>query len=151
MQNVHLLKKIIIMEQLTYDSSSSEDDLQIIEHESCDKNSSDQEAAPAKKQKMDPKARKKMGAAIYKTKFQSSWKSKYPFISPVAHDTSSFHCSVCNKDVSCAHQGEHDVIRHIGTAQHKKAAKSLKNMQKLSFLPRSDAVLLKDKVSVDYC
>ena len=62
-------------------------------------------------------------------------------LSLVAHDTSSFHCSVCNKNISCAHQGEHDVIRHVNSAQHKKAAKALKNMQKLSFLPRSDALL----------
>jgi len=137
------------MEHLTYDSLTSDDDLQIVEHESCNEDGSDEEAAPTKRQKMDPKAKKKMGAATYKTKFQSSWKSKYPSISPVAHDSSSFHCSVCNKDVSCAHQGEHEVIRHISTAQHKKAAKSLKSMQKLSFLPRSDAVLLKDKVSVE--
>ena len=57
--------------------------------------SDDEGVAPAKRQKMDPKAKNKIGAAVYKTKFQSSWKSKYPFLSPVAHNTSSFHCSVC--------------------------------------------------------
>ena len=138
-------------EQLTYESSSSDDidDVQIVEHDSFNNETdSDNEGiAPAKHQKMDPKAKKKIGAAVYKIKFQSSWKSKYPFLSPVTHDTSSFHCSVCNKNISCVHQGEHDVISHINSAQHKKAAKALKNTQKLSFLPRSDAVLLKDKVA----
>ena len=85
---------------------------------------------------------------MYKTKFQSSWKGKYPFLNSVAHDASSFHCTICNKDISCAHQGERDVIRHTSSDQYTKAAKAIKNMQKLSFLPKSDAVLLKDKVSL---
>ena len=87
------------MEQLTYESSSSDDDIQKIEPDSKT-DSDDQGVAPAKRQKMNPKVKKKVGVAVYKTKFQSSWKSKYPFLSPVAHDASSFHCSVCNKDIS---------------------------------------------------
>lgn len=79
------------MEQLTYDSSSSEDDVHIVEHDSnSETDSDDQELAPpTKKQKMNSKAKKKVGAAMYKTKFQLSWKSKYPFLSPLAHDACS--------------------------------------------------------------
>ena len=53
--------------------------------------------------------RKLSGAARYKTKFQHAWQEKWPFATPVQGDSHSFRCSVCNKLVSCGHQGERDV------------------------------------------
>ena len=132
--------------------SSSEDDLQIIEQSGdfSEEEESDTDVVPAKRQKLDPKGKNKAGAAVYKSKFQAQWQKKYPFLTPVAHDTSKFHCGVCNKDNSCAHQGETDVVRHIKSTQHTKAVKAMKHTQKLSFLPRSEALLLKEKVILNY-
>jgi len=128
--------------------SSSEDDVSIIEQggDTSEEEESDTDVVPAKRQKLDPKGKKKAGAAVYKSKFQVQWQKKYPFLSPVARDASMFHCGVCNKDNSCAHQGETDVVRHIKSAQHTKAVKAMKHTQKLSFMPSSEALLLKEKV-----
>ena len=63
------------MEQLTYESSTSEDDIQIVKHDSCNNeaDSDDHGVAPAKREKINPKAKKKVGgAAVYKTKCQPS-------------------------------------------------------------------------------
>jgi hypothetical protein len=46
-----------------------------------------------------------------------------------------FHCTVCNKNVSCWHQGEADVARHSATAQHTSMAKTLKQNSTLTFKP----------------
>jgi len=51
-------------------------------------------------------SRKWSGAAIYKTKFNTTWQQAWPFISPVKHDPHSFHCDVCMKKMSCGHQGD---------------------------------------------
>ena len=93
-----------VIEQLTYNSSSSENDIQIVEHDSETSSDVQDVALPTKKQKMDLKAKKRFDGAMYKTKFQSLWKGQYQFINPVPHDASSFHCTVCNKEISCAHQ-----------------------------------------------
>ena len=62
--NLYLCITSYIMEQLTYDSSSSEDDIQIVEHDS-ETDSDDQDVAPpTKKQIMDLKAKKKVSAAM---------------------------------------------------------------------------------------
>lgn len=71
---------------------------------------------------MDLKAKKMVDAAMYKTKFQSLWKGQYQFINTVPNDASSFHCTVCNKEISCAHQGERDVIGHTSADQHNKTS-----------------------------
>ena len=72
--NLYLRIASYVIEQLTYNSSSSENDIQTFEHDS--KTSSDVQdvALPTKKQKMDLKAKKKVDAAMCKTKFQSLWK-----------------------------------------------------------------------------
>uniref|UniRef100_A0A1X7TXY9 Uncharacterized protein n=1 Tax=Amphimedon queenslandica TaxID=400682 RepID=A0A1X7TXY9_AMPQE len=65
------------------------------------------------------------GAAIYKTKFQDSWKKKWPFIQPVKTNIHQFYCTTCSKNVSC-HQGEADIIRHSSSEQHSLSAKALR-------------------------
>ena len=90
--------------------------------------------------------RKWSGAALYKTKFQSTWQQMWPFIAPVKDNPHSFRCTVCMKMVSCGHQGERDVARHAESAQHKKCVKAMKNTQPLGFMPGSATDPLKDKV-----
>ena len=83
------------------------------------------------------------GAAVYNSKFQSSWTEKWPFIMCVKENPNSFRCSLCLKTLSCSHQGERDVTRHISSAQHTKNAKSFKNMVPLS---SSGKNIIKNKV-----
>ena len=65
--------------------------------------------------------RKLSGAARYKTKFQRDWQDKWPFATLVQGDPHSFLCNVCNKLVSCGHQGERDVSRHYECTLHQKS------------------------------
>ena len=58
------------------------------------------------------------GAAIYKTKFNKDWVKKYPFVSAVQTDPSSYRCNICCRILSCSHQGESDVKRHIASNNH---------------------------------
>ena len=64
------------------------------------------------------KKAKYAGAAKYKIKFKKDWIVKYPFVSSVTSDKSLFHCNVCNRTLSCAHQGEADLKRHIASDGH---------------------------------
>ena len=74
------------------------------------------------------------------------WQQKWPFVVPVKENLYVFQCTVCKKTVSCGHQGESDIIRHIDSAQHQKNAKDLQSNAKLSFPSSNSAQLLKDKV-----
>ena len=56
------------------------------------------------------KKAKYVGAAKYKSKFNKDWIVKYRFVSCVTSDKSAFHCNVCNRALSCAHQGEADLM-----------------------------------------
>ena len=86
------------------------------------------------------------GAALYKTKFQSSWQKAWPFITPIKDNQHAFHCTVCMKAVSCGHQGERDIAHHSESAQHQRNVKAMKNTRPLSqsFAPAINP--LKDKV-----
>ena len=88
------------------------------------------------------KKAKYTGAYKYKTKFSESWKWTWPFISSVACDPYRFRCNLCDKSLSCGHQGIADVKDHIATQSHQKLAKSMESQQKLCFTSNS----LKDKV-----
>ena len=50
-----------------------------------------------------------------------------------ARDVYSFHCTVCLKNVSCAHQGERDVSRHIASVQHTRKSKGMESTAPLKF------------------
>ena len=69
------------------------------------------------------KKAKYAGVAKYKSKFKKDWIVKYPFVSSVTSDKSLFHCNVCNRTLSCAHQGEADLKRHIASDGHTALAK----------------------------
>ena len=58
---------------------------------------------------------------------QKSWTKKWPCIQQVIHDKHSFYCTLCRREVSCAHQAERDVIQHMKSDKHKKIQKKFKN------------------------
>lgn len=95
-------------------------------------------------------SRKFSGAAQYKTKFQHTWQEKWPFATPVLGDPHSFRCAVCNKLVSCSHQGEKDVSRHHNSSQHQMNVTALGNTRKLSFRPSAALESQKEKVNSLY-
>lgn len=73
--------------------------------------------------------------AKYKSKFKNNWIVKYPFVSSVTSDKSLFHCNVCNRTLSCAHQGEADLKHHIASDGHTALAKEqAKQLAITSFL-----------------
>jgi len=82
------------------------------------------------------------GAAVYKSAFQACWQKKWPYVKPVNDDPHSFHCTVFFKAISCGHQGERDVTRHIASVQHQRSAKAM-NTPTLSFTTGSS----KDKTT----
>ena len=91
----------------------------------------DQQATPPR-----PK-RPKIGAARYGTKFSMDWKADFPFIEP-GNPEYSFYCNVCNKDVTCHHQGIADVKRHEKSASHTKRVQTVKNtptLHTMGFVP----------------
>ena len=102
----------------------------------------DKELGPAspKSPRLEQEAEQQMsgfrrlsGAALYKSTFQASWTKKWPFVKPVKGDKTLFRCTVCSKVLSCAHQGERDVTRHIATTQHQRNAKTIQGTRPLSF------------------
>ena len=81
--------------------------------ESSKKDDDDEVQYPSPKRKKVESVRKYSGAAIYKSKYQLNWQMKWPCVVPVKGDSYSFRCTVCYKVLSCGHQGEKDVKRHI--------------------------------------
>ena len=84
------------------------------------------------------------GAAAYGTKYNKDWGSKFPFISRGKVDSVySFYCKVCQKDVSCRHQGICDVKRHEQCTSHVNRLKSMENNSRLDnmgFVPIGSAI-----------
>lgn len=104
--------------------------------------SEEAEPPPAKKLKLKTRARKGKskvarqrigGAARYNTKFNKAWTKKYECVQPVKNNPHSFLCTVCNKSISCKHQGETDIKRHIVSTAHASLAKQVEGQQKLMF------------------
>ena len=114
--------------------------------ESEEEISDSEELAPPspKAPKLDTRGsfKKFTGAAVYQSGFQACWQKKWPCIKPVKSDPHSFQCTVCFKAISCGHQGERDVSRHIASVQHQRKAKAVKSTPTLSFTTSS----AKDKV-----
>ena len=86
-----------------------------------------------KRQRTTSSTRKHTGASVYKSKYKACWEKKWPFVTAVKHHLCSFYCKYCLKIVSCGHQGESDVTRHISSASHKNNSKSIQNTSTLSF------------------
>ena len=113
--------------------------------ETVDGNSSDDDDEPGPSVKK-PKTTKLKGAAVYKTKFSKDWTRKWPFVREVRGKPYLFECTICNRQLGCEHQGQHDVERHISKEMHKRNAKAAQTQTNLAFLPVSNP--LTDKVSV---
>ena len=90
----------------------------------------------------------KLGASVYKTKFNHAWKSIYPFIKEVKGDPYKFFCTTCSRSVSCEHQGKRDVERHTNKQLHQNNAKSLKS-QSLIIFPTQQSSSDTEKVMAD--
>ena len=71
------------------------------------------------------------GSASYSTKFDCSWSRKYGCADAMREDPFCFFCTVCKKKVSCKHQGELDVKRHIASTSHGNFAQQLQTQRKL--------------------
>uniref|UniRef100_A0A1X7T8S4 Uncharacterized protein n=1 Tax=Amphimedon queenslandica TaxID=400682 RepID=A0A1X7T8S4_AMPQE len=111
----------------TLDSDSSDSERQLQSQRPCESETG-----------VSSSKRMKIGAAIYKTKFNHSWKQEYPSISEVKRDPYKFFCTVCSRSVSCDHQGKRDVERHVSKALHQNNARSLKS-QALITIPRMES------------
>ena len=107
----------------------------------------DPQASPSESQnsQIDISKRSKLaGAATYGSKFNPDWTRMYPCVSRGHQDnTYSFYCSICEKDVSCHHQGLADVKRHCVNATHIKLAKAkegTRGLMGMGFVPTGTAV-----------
>ena len=94
--------------------------------------------------------RKYQGAAVYCSRYDSSWKARYPCIQAVKGDLYAFYCTVCCKKVSCKHMGIGDVKRHMQGRNHQKASKNMEKQTKLSLVPKRDPVKRKVCMNVIY-
>ena len=62
----------------------------------------------------------------------SEWTALFPFISKGQKDpVYSFYCQVCQKDVSCRHQGIADVRRHANSGSHTSIASIVRSNSSL--------------------
>ena len=112
--------------------------------------SSEQTLPPAKKTKTSsegtPSRKGKTvvrGAARHITKCNKAWSKKYECIQAVSNNPHVFLCTICNKSVSCKHQGEADVTRHITCAAHNALDKQLETQQRLTFHSSSSSIATK--------
>ena len=71
--------------------------------------------------------RLKLGAAVYRTKFN------YTLLSVKSREIPISFCQTCSRNVSCEHQGRRDVEMYISKALHQSNAKSLKSQSLISF------------------
>ena len=116
----------------------------------CSDSDSSPELSEAEEQRIsiDESCRKRKRvceAFQYKSRFKNEWKKQWPFISSVSGSPYCFRCNVCNKELSCSHQGVKDIKDHIATQKHQQLAKSLPTQQRLNFMSAADP--LQDKVS----
>ena len=71
----------------------------------------------------------------------------YECIEAITSDQFSFFCTVCKKKISCKHQGELDVKRHVASTSHDKFAKRLETQTQLKSLCH-DAVATRLAINV---
>ena len=94
------------------------------------------------------KKAKYAGTAKYKSKFKKDWRVKYPFVSSVTSDKSLFHCNVCNRTLSCVHQGEADLKRHIASDGHTALTKEQAKQPAITSILRQPNSNIQDKVRI---
>ena len=71
------------------------------------------------------------GAATYKSRFKKDWTKLHP-VSEVQNSPREFRCNICSCVLSCSHQGEADVKRHVEGPIHQKKLKDLKSIKTLN-------------------
>lgn len=103
--------------------------------------SSDFEAEPP------VKTRKLDGAAKYPTKFNSEWRNKWPCIQSTSTSKYKFVCTLCQCLVSCEHQGERDVRRHIEGKKHCDNIRGLEGQQQIGTFFRPASHPIHEKVT----
>jgi len=80
-----------------------------------------------------PKRTRLAGAATYGTKFKEDWMNEFSFVIKGHQDpVYSFHCKVCQKDVSCRHQGIADIRRHEKSKGHSDNVAAVLSTSRLS-------------------
>lgn len=82
----------------------------------------------------------------YSSRYQIEWRKQWPFIQPATGSETNFFCTVCNRQVSCAHQGIKDVERHIKSSMHESAALQLRKQPKLNFVSSTDDKVIRSEV-----
>ena len=112
-----------------------------------DPNETDDEEVEGRPQE---KRTKFAGAPIYKTKFNKDWVKKYPFISALEKNTSSYCCNICCRILSCSHQGESDVKRHVASNSHVQFVKVQSKQRTLTSMFAAKSSDIKDKVIIVY-
>ena len=94
-----------------------------------------------------PKARKLDGAAKYPTKFNPDWSRRWPCIQRQHASNYKFRCTICQCSVTCQHQGEKDVRRHLEGKKHRDNVQALENQPAISALLRPTTHPIHQKVS----
>lgn len=81
------------------------------------------------------------GAASYSSSFKKAWSKEWCFIT-ASNDPYSFNCVICNRDVSCRHQGKPDVERYISLL-HESNTKTAEGQCRLPFVSQQDPLAQK--------
>ena len=87
------------------------------------------------------KTRKLAGVAKYPSKFTPDWTKQWPCIQPTSQKY-KFRCTICQCLLSCQHQAEKDVRRHLESVKHRDNAKPAEKQQSLStfFKPKGHPI-----------
>ena len=88
------------------------------------------------------------GAAKYHSCFQKAWSKEWSFIVAL-NGPHSFHCVICNRDVTCPHQGRADVERLIKSILHESNTKGAEGLCKLPFTSKKDPFAGNSLVVID--
>ena len=105
--------------------------------------SSDSESESTDKTPPPKKLKACKGAATYGTKYNPRWQTDFPFVSGCQNDPYSFYCNVCQKDVSCRHQGVSDLKRHeksTGYQTMTRATSGSTRLDTMGFVPVGSAL-----------
>ena len=78
------------------------------------------------------------------SKFNPDWTKKWPCIVPATKY--KFHCTICQCLLSCEHQGEKDVRRHLDGKRHRNIAEPLEKQQRISQFFRPSTHPIHEKV-----
>ena len=84
--------------------------------------------------------------AKYPTRFNPAWSRTWRCIQPSVVSF-KFKCTVCDYQISCEHQGEKDVKRHLESQKHKANIKALNNQLRVTSFFKATADPIHEKVT----